>query len=159
MDYNKIYDTVFDTFKKLLYPEEWINIDQTLSKSELFTLLQVERNGEIIMSQIADYINISMSTATGIVERLVKQGFIERNRNDSDRRIVTIRLTAEGKILAENIKSKIFGVAKLLLDSMTEEEQEILFRIFTKVTNVFSTMNFSEVEDEEGSVIKKIQIE
>ncbi len=158
MDYNKIYDTVFDTFKKLLYPEEWINIDQTLSKSELFTLLQVERNGEIIMSQIADYINISMSTATGIVERLVKQGFIERNRNDSDRRIVTIRLTAEGKILAENIKSKIFGVAKLLLDSMTEEEQEILFRIFTKVTSVFSTMNLSEVE-EKGSVIKKIRIE
>jgi MarR family transcriptional regulator, organic hydroperoxide resistance regulator len=158
LDCNEIYDTVFDTFKKLLYPEEWIDLDQTLSKSELFTLLQVERNGEIIMSQIADYINISMSTATGIVERLVKQGFIERNRNDSDRRIVTIKLTAEGKALAKNIKSKIFGVAKLLLDSLTEEEQELLFRIFTKVTSVFSTINLSEVE-EKGSVVKKIEIE
>lgn len=158
LDYNEIYDTVFDTFKKLLYPEEWIDIDQTLSKSELFTLLQVERNGEIIMSQIADYINISMSTATGIVERLVKQGFIERNRNDSDRRIVTIKLTAEGKALAEKIKSKIFGVAKLLLDSLTEEEQELIFRIFTKVTNILSAIDLLEVE-EKGSVVKKIEIE
>jgi DNA-binding MarR family transcriptional regulator len=158
LEYNEIYDTVFDTFKKLLYPEEWIDIDQTLSKSELFTLLQVDRNGEIIMSQIADYINISMSTATGIVERLVKKGLIERNRNDSDRRIVTIKLTAEGKILAENIKSKIFGMAKLVLDCLSDEEQELLFSIFTKVTNVFSSMNPAEVGDK-GSVMKKIQIE
>jgi DNA-binding MarR family transcriptional regulator len=158
LDYNEIYDTVFDTFKKLLYPEEWINIDQTLSKSELFTLLQVERNGEIIMSQIADYINISMSTATGIVERLVKQGFIERNRNDSDRRIVTIRLTAEGKTLAESIKSKIFGVARQLLESLSEEEQKLLFSIFTKITNVLSSMDLEMTEDK-GSVVRKIQIE
>lgn len=158
LDYNEIYDTVFDTVKKLLYPEEWINIDRTLSKSELFTLLQVERNGEIIMSQIADYINISMSTATGIVERLVRQGFIERARNETDRRIVTIRLTAEGKILAENIKNKIFGMAKLVLDCLADEEQKLLLSIFSKVTNIFSTMNPAEAEDK-GSVIKKIQIE
>ena len=158
LDYSEIYDTVFDTIKKLLYPEEWINIDQTLSKSELFTLLQVERNGEIIMSQIADYINISMSTATGIVERLVRQGLIERNRNNTDRRIVTIRLTDKGKTLAESIKSKIFGVARLLLEALTDEEQKLLFGIFNKVTNVLSAIDLEKVDDK-GSVVRKIRIE
>ena len=36
-------------------------------------MLFVDRYEEIIMSRIAEYINVPMSTATGIVERLVKK--------------------------------------------------------------------------------------
>lgn len=66
--------------------------------------MQVGKHGEIIMSQIADFVNVPISTATGIVERLVKNGFMERERSDTDRRVVVIKLTDKGKKLIEEIK-------------------------------------------------------
>lgn len=157
-NYDELYDTAMDTLKKLLYPEEWIAVDLSLSKTELLTLLQVDRNGEIIMSQIADYINIPMSTATGMVERLVKKGYIERNRSDSDRRIVTISLTKAGRALAEDMKTRIMSILKLLMENLTDEEEALLLSIFTKVTDLFSGIKPVESDVTEGTV-KKIEIE
>lgn len=160
MEYNELFDTLFDSFRKLLYPEEWISIDLYLSKSELLTLLQVDRNGEIIMSQIADYINIPMSTATGLVERLVKKGYIERARSESDRRIVTIRLSSEGKKLADGLKQTIAGYIKLVYDALTEDEKKLLFGIFTKITDIISNkVDSPDTVKEGGLQLKKIEIE
>lgn len=160
IEIGNIYDMAIDALRKVLYPEEWINLDLSLSKSEIFTLLQADRNGEIIMSQIADYINIPMSTATGLIERLVKKGYIERLRSESDRRIVTIRLTESGKKLTNDLKDTMKGYIQLIFDSLTDEEKDLLFGIFTKVTGIFA--NNSKKKDEagsEGSGIKKIVIE
>ncbi len=155
---NELYNTIFDALRKVLYPEELIDMDLSLSKTELMTLLQVERNGEIIMSQIANFINIPMSTATGVIERLVRQGYIERARSESDRRIVTIRLTGEGKRLAEEIKGSLIGFAGQVLNELTDEEKELLLRIIGKVTGAFSKRKAVGQERIENNV-RKIEIE
>lgn len=160
MEYSELFDALFDSLRKLLYPEEWISIDLYISKSELLTLLQVDRSGEIIMSQIADYINIPMSTATGLVERLVKKGYIERARNESDRRIVTIRLTDEGKKLAGEMKQTINGYIQLIYDALTDEERKLLFGIFAKIGAILTKKAEERGTVKEGGTpLKKIEIE
>lgn len=160
MEYNELFDTLFDSFRKLLYPEEWISIDLSVSKSEMLTLLQVDRNGEIIMSQIADFISIPMSTATGLVERLVKKGYLERTRSDSDRRIVAIRLTDEGKMLAGRMKDTVNSYIRLVFDALTEEERKMLFGIFTKISGILSSRTEErDTAKAENTPLKKIEIE
>lgn len=160
IEYNDIFDVVMDTLRKVLYPEEWIKLDLTLSKSEILALMQVDRNGEIIMSQIADYINIPMSTATGLIERLVKKDYIERLRSETDRRIVTIRLTEEGKKLTGYLKDTLKGYIQLIYDSLTDEERNLLFKIFGRVTDILTNKGKKKDESHnEGSEIKKIEIE
>jgi DNA-binding MarR family transcriptional regulator len=144
IEVNEFYDTIFEALRKILYPEELIDMDLCLSKTELMTLLQVERNGEIIMSQIANYINIPMSTATGVIDRLVRKGYMERTRSESDRRIVAIRLTGEGKRLAEEIKGSLLGFAAQVLNELTDDEKELLLRIISKVTGVFPAIKLQD---------------
>jgi DNA-binding MarR family transcriptional regulator len=160
LEYNELFDTLFDGLKTLMYPEEWISIDLYVSKSELLTLMQVDRNGEIIMSRIADYINIPMSTATGLVERLVKKGLLERSRSDSDRRIVAIRLTDEGRKLTAGFKETVNKYIRLIYDALTEEERELLLGIFTKIGGIISKMSENRGPAKEAStLLKKIEIE
>ena len=154
-----IWDLVFDNLKKLLYPQEWISLDLEFSKSELFTMLFVEKQGEIIMSNIADYINVSMSTANGIVERLVKNGYLARERSDSDRRIVVIRLTDNGKKLIDELKSTIFEYIRLIYDALDEEERNLIFKIFTKITAILERKATQNPVENEPSQLKKITIE
>lgn len=66
-------DLLLDNAKKLFYPEEWVSLDLTLSKTEVFCLLWMERNTDITMTKIADLLDIPMSTTTGVVNRLVKR--------------------------------------------------------------------------------------
>jgi DNA-binding MarR family transcriptional regulator len=154
-----IFELFFDSLKKLLYPEEWIALDLDFSKSELFTMLLVDRNGEIIMSRIADYVNVSMSTANGIVERLIKKGYLERNRSDSDRRIVVIRLTEEGKNLVRDLKSIVSEYVMLVYNELNDEERKLIFKVIGKVTQILEKKSHKNSNEISGNQLKRIDIE
>src|SRR5690554_617089 len=120
MNFEGFYDLLLDNLKKLLYPQDWIDLDLSFSKSELLALLFVDRYEEIIMSRIAEYINVPMSTATGIVERLVKKGYLQRKRSEADRRIVVVTPTDKGKNLINEIKEVTFHYYR----AVTERSEE-----------------------------------
>ncbi|HPD00745.1 MAG TPA: MarR family transcriptional regulator [Acetivibrio sp.] len=160
MDYTEILNYFIDNIKKLFYPEEWLNLDLSFSKSEIFVILVVDRQGEITMSKIADYINSPMSTATGIVDRLVKKGYLKRERSESDRRVVAIKLTDEGKSLIDEFKKTAFKYIKLIYDSLTDEERVLVMKIFTRIVDIISSNESAEdSEDEDQNKLKKIDIE
>ena len=159
-EYIGILHSIIDNFKKLVYPEEWIDLDLSFSKSELFTMMLVDRHGEITMSQIADYINVPMSTATGVVERLVKNGYLERDRSYSDRRVVVIELTDNGKKVIEGLKSTMLSYIQLIYDALTDEERLLLGKVFVKITNIINEKNSGQNKDnQEAQRLKKINIE
>ncbi|MCX7710758.1 MAG: MarR family transcriptional regulator [Clostridia bacterium] len=137
-----------------------MDLDLALSKQEIFALLLVERHGEIIMSQIASYVNIPMSTATGIVDRLVKNDYLVRERSESDRRIVVIKLTPKGKALMDSIKKKGTDYIQLIQQGLTEEERDAIYRIFIKILDIINK-NQSESQESTGEEqrIKRIDIE
>ena len=159
-DYSEMLDFAFDYIKKLFYPEEWIGIDLELSKSEIFTILLVDRHGEIIMSQVSDYINVPMSTATGIVDRLVKNSYLKRERSGTDRRLVVIKLTDNGKGQVDRLKSTMQKYIKMVYDALTDEERELIYGVFLKVVKIIENKNADEARQlGENMEIKKINIE
>jgi len=49
------------------------------------------------MSEIAKFLNVTTSAATGIVDRMVRSGLLKRSREPKDRRIINIKLTPKGE--------------------------------------------------------------
>lgn len=143
---------LIDNLQKVLYPEDWIKVDLTLSKTELLTLLIVDRNGEIIMSQIADYIRVPLSTATGIVDRLVKNGYLKRERSESDRRIVSIQLTEKGTTILQDFKESLAEYVDRIDQVLTDEERRLLFNLFLKITKVLDQGNTEDKKVEKPQV-------
>ncbi len=158
--YHEVFDLIFNNFKKFIFPEEWLALDLEMSKQEVLALMLIDQRGEMIMSQLAEQINIPMSTATGIMDRLVKKGYLLRERDESDRRVVALKLSAHGKILIDGLKEKISGYLGKIYESLTEEERDCLFRIINKVIQVLQTPEQAESEAElRQKVIRKIEIE
>jgi DNA-binding MarR family transcriptional regulator len=159
MVYSEIVDLLLDNVKKIIFPEEWIKIDLTLSKHELFTLMLVERKGEISMSRIAEYVNVSMSTATGIVDRLVKNGFLVRNRTETDRRIVMISLTKKAEKVIEEIKSIGTRYISLVGDALTAEERAFIYSIFMKIISVINNDQQITEKSDNSEKLQRVVIE
>lgn len=74
-----------------------------LSMSHWHVLLLLARHGEMSMSRLAEAQQISLSNATGLVDRLVERGLVERFGHPDDRRVVLIRVSADGRQLLEKV--------------------------------------------------------
>lgn len=159
-DLDNLVELVLDNVKKLFFPEEWIEYDLKFSKFEIFTMLYIEKKREVTMSELVEYINTPMSTATGIVDRLVRSGYIKRERGETDRRIVVLQLTEEGTRLIVKLKDTIFSYFNLVIDNLTEEEKQFLTHLVIKIVNSLQEKMKSKVPDrQKEAAVKSIEIE
>src|SRR5690349_17062831 len=67
-------------------------VKQGVSMTHLHLLSMLDRHGPVPMSRLADLLDISVSNATGLVDRLEERGWVERVRDREDRRVVTAQL-------------------------------------------------------------------
>lgn len=159
MGQERVLDFILDNLPKVFYPEEWIQLDLAVSKTELLAMLIVDRHGEVIMSQISDYINAPLSTTTGLVNRLVKNGYLQRERSEIDRRIVAIRLTDKGKSLIAGLKENIEAYLERMKEVLTAEEQQFLFQIAMKILGALGQKGSAIKDKRAEDIIRKIPIE
>lgn len=159
-DLDNIVDILIENVKKVFFPEEWIELDLKFSKSEIFTMLFLDKRKEVTMTELVEYINSPMSTATGIVDRLVKSGYIKRDRSETDRRIVILTLTEEGSKLIKRLKDMIYGYLSMVVDDLTEEEKKFMTDIVFKIMNNLQKKLSNEAPSGHSKEsIKKIDIE
>ena len=93
-----------------------------LSLAEMHTLTAIGPYEAKTMSQTAQTLGITTGTLTVSIDRLVRKGYVDRRRDDKDKRIVRISLTRNGK-LACRMHSKFHRVlAKRILEPYSEEE-------------------------------------
>lgn len=65
----------------------------------------LEHHGDLHMGHLAEFLDVSMSNATGIVDRMEERGLVERVRNPDDRRVVEVRLAPAGRVALETIEA------------------------------------------------------
>jgi DNA-binding MarR family transcriptional regulator len=68
-----------------------------LTMPQMITLLAIHDSGSCRMGTLADATQQSGGTLTGIVDRLIDDGLVERVRSVNDRRVIEVTLTAEGQ--------------------------------------------------------------
>ena len=69
----------------------------SLSIVHLNLLMLLRFNGPLTMSRLAELLDVSVASATGIVDRMEKKGVIERKRSDEDRRVVEVHVSDQGE--------------------------------------------------------------
>jgi DNA-binding MarR family transcriptional regulator len=93
-----------------------------MSMTQLHVLNLLDRHGEMAMSRLADMLDVSMSAATGLVDRTEEHGYVERIRVPSDRRIVLARITDVGRQLLDDIDSVQTEILDRILDGLDEAQ-------------------------------------
>ena len=104
-----------------------------LSNSEMHALDAIGPYEARTMTETANDLGITTGTLTVAIDRLVKKGYVIRKRDESDRRIVRISLTKNGK-LACRLHTKFHTVlAKRILEPYSEEDQKKLLKMVSEI--------------------------
>jgi MarR family transcriptional regulator, organic hydroperoxide resistance regulator len=91
-----------------------------VSSAHFHLLAMLDRHGEMVMSRVAEALDVSLSNASGLIDRLEERGLVERIRVPDDRRIVLVKLTGTGRKTlgeAEVLKEELVGRVLRRLDS------------------------------------------
>lgn len=110
-----------------------------ISMAQLSIMMNLQDNGPLRISQIADLEAIRMPTASNAVNHLEQMGLVSRVRDVSDRRGVRVRLTDEGTRQLEKITEERVEQLATLLNGLTDEELQQVENALPLFDRVLST--------------------
>jgi DNA-binding MarR family transcriptional regulator len=67
-----------------------------VSMTHMHVMWLLQHNGPLPMSRLAELLDVSLSNATGIIDRMEERALIERVRVPDDRRVVLVRIAPKG---------------------------------------------------------------
>lgn len=120
------------TFKEV--DDRCASLTEDLTTRELNLVSFVGGQSKVIMREIADFLNIPLSTATGIVDKLVTKKYLTRKHSEKDRRIVQIELTERGICAHELLTSLRVDMASRIMSLLSSDETKDLIVLLDKIT-------------------------
>jgi len=100
----------------------WQHSDLSLVHLSVLTVLEAE--GPLSMGRVAEELDVSVASATGIVARMAARGVVERRHDADDRRVVLVHLTARGTKVFQNLEAHHRKRLATLLEQLSEDEME-----------------------------------
>jgi len=90
------------------------------------------------MTALANFMGVTTAAATGIVDRLVKSGFVGRQYDAQDRRVINIELSAKGREMVRKFKEGKRRMTVEVFKNLTEADRKNYLRIMTRIKDILS---------------------
>lgn len=133
-----LFKQLFDKYNKLENKKYLYKDMKELTLIEINTIIVIGHNQEVkSMSQIAKALGVSFGTPTVTIDRLISKGYVERIRDEEDRRQVFVDLSDKGKDVYQSIIKLRNEITRMVFGVLDEEERESLISILSKVNNKF----------------------
>jgi DNA-binding MarR family transcriptional regulator len=120
------YDELMATIAAGHAPE-FATLDVTMAQMKALYL--VSARGAIHISALAELLGVTLSTGSGLADRLVDHGLLERRQLEHDRRHVVVSLTPAGTSLLERMRELGTGRVRSMLGEIDDADLAALERI------------------------------
>ena len=94
----------------------------SLSLIHLHVLTVIEADGPLSMSRVAETLDVSVASATGIVGRMEERGLVERRHSSTDRRVVLVHPTETGNAVFQELNDNRRARLGELLGRLADDE-------------------------------------
>lgn len=99
---------------------EFLEIAITMAQAKLLYLLG--GSGELHMSELVQRLGVSLSTISGLVDKVVDQGLATRREDPADRRQVMVGLTPAGHDFIDRFRELNARQMRVLLDLLGDDD-------------------------------------
>jgi MarR family transcriptional regulator, lower aerobic nicotinate degradation pathway regulator len=106
--------------------------EQDLSLTQL-RMLGILRDREPTMAELATYLGLERSTVSGLIDRAVQRGLVQKSNHPADGRSVRVSLTPQARRLESGIIADIGELTVPLTGRLSASEQKRLTDLLAKV--------------------------
>lgn len=128
-----IMGIIYQMKKKCAHIDQKLMDELAITQSELLFFSSLEDCTIISSNELSRTMGLSPSRVSRVVDKLVINGYLDRNIDSSDRRAITLCLTQKGKEIKDKIDSERFQCEKQVLNVLPDEEVEKFQEIIGKI--------------------------
>lgn len=92
-------------------------------------------------AELAEAAGVTRATMTGLIDTLERDGYVKREPDPDDRRMMSVLLTAKGERFLKNFLPGHFKLISELMSPLTESERKTLVRLLGKVQEQTAVLN------------------
>jgi DNA-binding MarR family transcriptional regulator len=100
------------------------------------SLVFIVANAPLTMNDVARNQGVGMSSCTALVDRLQRQGLVERAADPADRRIVRVVPTETGVRLVERFLAHKRRVARTAISALSRDELDTLLSLIRRMLTI-----------------------
>ena len=108
-----------------------------LSVPQFRTVAYINRHPGASLSDAAEFIGLTLSSMSILVNGLVDRGFVCRETSATDRRRVTLTLTATGKTMFNHVLELVQGRLAEMVATLSEAERAVVIEAMTLLRPIF----------------------
>lgn len=104
-----------------------------MTVKQIAYLKVIDEEGDVTFSRLAEITKNSKPTITEMINKCARMECVYREQCPDDGRILYIRLTEKGKMIAQAEQASLRRMIERMMNSLDEHEQELLVEILEKV--------------------------
>ena len=132
---DRLHDLMQAVMRGMLQSERNALTRGVISVPQFWALTHIHDHPGCSMHQLASALDLRLSSATGLADRLVRMNLVQRERAARDRRVVQVTLTTEGRRLLRQIHQQKRTCARRIFSPLTPDERREYLRILRKVVD------------------------
>jgi len=104
-----------------------------LSVPKYGVILQLYDHETLALSELSKLIFCGNSNLTALIDRMERDGLVQRVNHESDRRVKEIRLTEKGRELAPKVISEYRPFLHQMMNCLSPEEHRLFIDLLTRM--------------------------
>lgn len=136
---------VGDTVQRMVRVFQLFERDQIkvfgFTSSQCYCLLEIFKAQGLTMNELSDKMNLNTSTMTRVVDKLVRDGYIVRSKDEEDRRVVFVNLTPKGQESAIKLNESINEYYRQIIEHLPGGRVEEVLSAVSLLINAFEKAN------------------
>lgn len=138
----KVNDMLVFTFNEILELEEKAIITREfsdISNNDMHIIEAIGDGDGHRMSDVARKLRVTVGSLTTSMNALVRKGYVERERSETDRRVVTVRLLDKGHAAYRHHEKFHNEMTETLIDQLTEQQLDAWVTTIDVLTKFFAS--------------------
>jgi len=107
--------------------------DFDITTPQFLALVVLKDRPGITMGELCERLYLACSTATDLIDRMEKNGYLERNRDADDRRVIRLSITEKGQNIIDQVINARRRYVYSILKQLTQEEIDQLAQALEKL--------------------------
>ncbi|MCL5784895.1 MAG: MarR family transcriptional regulator [Patescibacteria group bacterium] len=128
-DLDELVTTMAEIWRFIRKQSQSSLINTATTFLQLNALRFISENDKITTTQLSEFLHVSLSSTTQLVERLVKTGLVKRVDDTKDRRVIRLSITLEGSAEIKRFKEERRIHMKQVFSQIPAKDLKELLRI------------------------------
>lgn len=113
-----------EIYSKAMHMVEENLADTNLTHQQIIVIKLISHNNEMTISELCKEMSLAKGTVSGIISRLEQCGYLEKSKNEDDKRNTYIRFSPKGIEFAHQFRESIQESFDKIFKDCTQEEMD-----------------------------------